>query len=328
LEALSQEFEDSEESPDVKPKKRDKDGEIKITSMAAKKRIELEDKEIGGAISGRHPPHAGPAGEFAGGGGPAAKVPQDKVIGDPRKDPNMPQVSNNGAIAIGMFTLWRQVRMGANPPAENETCQALREELVKHGLRPKAKATKPELVIWVKTCWRVWRRYLLWRRGLFADDPRKLEMDDQLRIAQTNAPSFAMSVSLRQEMKSKMAAAKTEKERVNISHNYRSAGDPFYHYFPPRLEIAGGVKMPIVPFKAGKQVLLGDLMREGKVEDRTKLAKLQAEDVAAARRAQHASLRPRNCPALFSLSACGHPCDHEKQYIRRKYRVEQAQTQL
>jgi len=166
FEALSQEFEDSEESPDANPKKRDKDGSIKVSSMAAKKRLELEDKENVGGISALHPPGAGPTAKSTGGGGPAANGPLDQVIDDPRKDPNMPHVSNNGAIAIGMFTLWRQVRMGANPPADNETCHALREELIKHGMKPKAKASKPELVVWVKTCWRVWRRCLIWRRGV------------------------------------------------------------------------------------------------------------------------------------------------------------------
>jgi hypothetical protein len=41
-EALSQEFEDSDDTPEVKPKKRYTDGEIKVTSMAAKKRLELK----------------------------------------------------------------------------------------------------------------------------------------------------------------------------------------------------------------------------------------------------------------------------------------------
>jgi len=200
----------------------------------------------------------------------------------------MPALSKNGAIAFGMFTLWRQVRIGANPPADGETCPALREELLKHGLKPKAKATKQELVIWVKTCWRVWRKYLLWKRIQFKNDPRKLEMDDQLRIAQTGAPSFAMSLSLREEMRTKMAAAKTAQERDNISHNYRAAGDPFYNYFPPRLEPPEGSKKVIVPFKAGNQVMLGDLVREGKVEHRAKFARYRAEDLAAARKAEHA----------------------------------------
>jgi len=171
--------------------------------------------------------------------------------------------------------------MGMNSPADGETCPALQEELVKLGMKPKAKATKSELVVWVENCWRVWRKYLLWKRSVFKNDPRKLELDDQLRIAQTGAPSFAMSISLRQEMKEKMAAAKSDQEREKISHDYRASGDPFYNYFPPRLEPAGGEKRHIVPFKAGKQVMVGDLLREGKVEDRAKMARYHLEDVAA-----------------------------------------------
>ena len=93
-----------------------------------------------------------------------------------------------------------------------------------------------------------------------------------------------------------MAAAKTEQERDNISHNYRTAGDPFYNYFPSRIESAEGGKKVIVSFKAGKQVTVGDLLREGKVEHRAKLARHRAEDVAAARKAEHAS-RLKNAPS-------------------------------
>jgi hypothetical protein len=159
---------------------------------------------------------------------------------------------------------------------------------MKHGFKPKTKASKQELVLWVKTCWRVWRKYLLWKRLQFKNDPRKLEMDDQLRIAQSGAPSFAMSLSLREEMRKKLAAAKTEQERDDISHNYRAAGDPFYNYFPPRREPPEGSNKVVVPFKAGKQVMLGDLVREGKVEHRAKFARLRAEDLAASRKAEHA----------------------------------------
>ena len=45
--ALSQEFVESDDSPEVKPKKRDEDGEIEVTSMVAKKRLDLEDPELG-----------------------------------------------------------------------------------------------------------------------------------------------------------------------------------------------------------------------------------------------------------------------------------------
>jgi len=229
---------------------------------------------------------------ITGGGGSPIDLPRDpidRVVDDPRNDPNMPVISKNGAIAFGMLTLWRQVRMGTNPPADGETCQALREELLKHGFKPKTKATKQELVLWVKTTWRVWRKYLLWQRLQFKNDPRKLEMDDQLRIAQSGAPSFAMSLSLREEMRRMMASAKTDQERDNISHNYRAAGDPFYNYFPPRLEPPEGSKKVIEPFKAGKQVMLGDLVREGKVEHRAKFARHRAEDLAAARKAERAT---------------------------------------
>jgi len=65
--ALSQEFVESDDSPDVKSKKRDKDGVIKITSMAAKKRLDLEGPESTGADpNSRHGAKIVPG---AGGGG-------------------------------------------------------------------------------------------------------------------------------------------------------------------------------------------------------------------------------------------------------------------
>jgi len=178
--ALSQEFVESDDSPEVKTKKRDKDGAIKVTSLVAKKRLDLEGQEIASADVAPIPAGSSAVGvgaAVASGGGGAA------VIDDPRMDPYMPVLSKNGAIPFGMFTVWRQVRMGMNPPADGETCSALREYLLKLGMKPKTKATKSELVVWVKKCWRVWRKYLLWKRSVFKHDPRKLELDDQLRIA-------------------------------------------------------------------------------------------------------------------------------------------------
>ena len=54
-EALSQEFVESDDSPEVRSKKRDKDGVIKITSMAAKKRLDLEGPESTGADPNSRP---------------------------------------------------------------------------------------------------------------------------------------------------------------------------------------------------------------------------------------------------------------------------------
>lgn len=80
-------------------------------------------------------------------------------------------------------------------------------------------------------------------------------------------------------MKMKMVAARTDQQREDILRKYRAAGDPFCCYFPPRIEpLEGENKQSIVPFKASKQVMLGDLMCEGKIEHRSKLARHWAED--------------------------------------------------
>jgi hypothetical protein len=60
-EALSQEFVESDVSPEVQAKKRDKDGVIKASSLTAKKRLDLEELESAGATADPRPAGSGSA---------------------------------------------------------------------------------------------------------------------------------------------------------------------------------------------------------------------------------------------------------------------------